>query len=144
MAACSPTPVKRDPAYAAVRPIPVQEAPRTDGSIFNVSNNVSYFEDYRARRVGDILTVQLDEKTTAEKESATKIAKSNNNSVTTPTLMGAALQFNAPGFIPLDSNVNNNGEFALSRMKVVLMVKLLGLDLMVKLLAAQQQAELMI
>lgn len=112
--ACTSTVAKRDPQYAAVRPVALPEAPRADGAIFNVSNNVSYFEDYRARRVGDILTVNLEEKTTAEKESATTVSKSNSNSVTTPTILGAGLQFDAPSFLPLDNKTDNNGEIALS------------------------------
>lgn len=114
ISACTSNVAKRDPAYAAVRPVAVPEAPVADGAIFNVSTNVSYFEDYRARRVGDILTVTLEEKTEAEKESATTVAKSNSNSITSPTILGAGLQFDAPGFLPLDSTTNNDGSFALS------------------------------
>jgi flagellar L-ring protein precursor FlgH len=111
--ACSTTEAKRDPAYAAVRPVAMPEATQTDGAIFNVSNTTSYFEDYRARRVGDILTVKLEEKTEAEKESETIIDKSNSNSITSPTILGAGLQFNAPKFLPLDNNSNNDGSFSL-------------------------------
>ena len=112
--ACTGNVAKRDPAYAAVRPVAMPEQAQADGTIFNASTNVSFFEDYRARRVGDILTVKLEEKTEAEKESATTVAKSNSNSITSPTILGAGLQFDAPGILPLDNNTNNDGSFALS------------------------------
>jgi len=100
--------VKRDPAYAAVRPVALPDPQRTDGAIFNVGSNVSYYEDYRARRVGDILTVKLEEKTTGEKKSATTVSKSNSNNITSPTILGSGVQFDAPGILPLASNNNND------------------------------------
>jgi len=106
--ACSTNQVKRDPAYAAVRPVATAPKQQSDGAIFNAGTNVSFFEDYRARRVGDILTVKLEEVTSAEKESETSVDKSNSNSITTPTLLGSAVEFNAPGILPLASNQNND------------------------------------
>jgi len=79
--ACMSTIAKRDPAYAAVRPVAIPVPERNDGTIYNPSNNISLFEDYRARRPGDILTVQLQEQTDAEKETETTISKNNNNSI---------------------------------------------------------------
>lgn len=113
LTACVNTAAKRDPAYASVRPVAVPPAERYDGAIFDISSNVSLFEDYRARRVGDILTVKLDEKTEAEKETETKIAKSNNNSITNPTLFGTTAEFDLPGILPLANNKNNNLAFSL-------------------------------
>lgn len=108
LTACTTTAVKRDPAYAAVRPVALPDPQRTDGAIFNVGSNVSYYEDYRARRVGDILTVKLEEKTTGEKKSATTVSKSNSNNITSPTILGSGVQFDAPGILPLASNNNND------------------------------------
>lgn len=102
------TTAKRDPAYAAVRPVALPAKPKTDGAIFDVGTNISLYEDYRARRVGDILTVKLEEKTTAEKTSATTISKTNSNSITSPTILGSGVAFNAPGILPLASNKNND------------------------------------
>jgi len=105
--ACSTTKVKRDPAYAAVRPVATAPQPQADGAIFDAGNNVSFFEDYRARRVGDILTVKLEEQTSAEKESETTVDKTNSNSITNPTILGTSVEFNAPGILPLASNSKN-------------------------------------
>ncbi len=113
MTGCVSTAVKRDPSYAAVRPVPVAPQPKNNGAIFDVSKNVSLFEDYRARRVGDILTVKLDEKTDAEKATETKIIKNTKNSVTNPTLFGTTPEFDLPGVLPLAKNNNNNLAFNL-------------------------------
>lgn len=108
LTACTATTVKRDPAYAAVRPVAVPAQPKTDGAIFDVTTNISLYEDYRARRVGDILTVKLEEKTIGEKTSATIINKTNSNTLTSPTILGSAVAFNAPGILPLANNQNND------------------------------------
>ena len=113
MAGCNSNTVKRDPAYAAVRPAPVQPVDNYDGAIFDARNNISLFEDYRARRVGDILTVRLEEQTDAEKETETTINKSSNNAIANPTLFGTTPQFNLPSQLPLANTKDNNLAFQL-------------------------------
>lgn len=114
LTACMTTTAKRDPAYAAVRPVALAAKPSHDGTIFNISNNISLFEDYRARRPGDILTVKLEEQTDAEKETETTISKSNANSVTNPTVFGTTPQFDLPSILPLANNKDNNLNFSLA------------------------------
>ncbi len=111
--ACMTNTAKRDPAYAAVRPIAVPQQESHDGTIFNVSNNISLFEDYRARRPGDILTVQLQEQTDAEKETETTISKNNSNSIANPTIFGTTPQFNLPSQLPLANTKDNTLAFNL-------------------------------
>ena len=106
--ACTSAPVKRDPDYAAVRPIATEKPERNDGAIFDARTHIPLYEDYKARRVGDILTVNLQETTTAEKESETTVSKSNTNTITNPTILGSTPEFNLPGFLPLASTTNNN------------------------------------
>jgi flagellar L-ring protein precursor FlgH len=110
---CVNNQAKRDPAYAAVRPVAVAPQQKNDGAIFDVSKNVSLFEDYRARRVGDILTVMLEEKTEAEKETETTISKTTNNSITNPTLFGTTPEFDLPSILPLANTKDNNLAFSL-------------------------------
>ena len=113
MTGCMSNTAKRDPEYASVRPVAMPLKESSDGAIFNVNTNVSFYEDYRARRVGDILTVKLEEKTSAEKESETTVSKSSNNGITNPTVFGTGLEFDLPGLLPLESNKNNNLAFSL-------------------------------
>ncbi len=112
LAGCQSTPV-RDPAYAPMRPVIPPPAPIGNGSIYQAGYERSWFEDMRARRVGDMLTIKLAEKTDAKKKATTAVKKSNSNSVTNPTILGSTPQFSTPGLIPLASNSNNNLGFSL-------------------------------
>ena len=101
----------RDPDYAVVRPTTEPLPAATSGSLYRVGYATVLFEDVRARRVGDILTVTLDEATNAEKEAATGIKKNTKVSVPNPTLFGTLPQFNLPGVLPLASTTDNNLSF---------------------------------
>ncbi|MEJ2214692.1 MAG: flagellar basal body L-ring protein FlgH [Gammaproteobacteria bacterium] len=106
LAGCNSAP-KRDPEYAAVRPVYTQKPVATNGAIYQRGHEISWFEDMRARRVGDLLTVKLVEKTEGSKESNSEIKKSQSLSVANPTLFGSSPQFGVPGIVPLASNSNN-------------------------------------
>ena len=113
LAACQSLP-ERDPAYAAVRPVALPPVNTGNGSIYQAGHDIRLFEDSRARRVGDLLTINLVETTSASKQSATELSKSNDTSVANPTILGSTPQFNTPGILPLASNQNNNLGFGLS------------------------------
>ncbi len=106
------TPPKRDPAYAPVRPPIPLSSPVDSGAIFHAGYETSWFEDLRARRVGDMITVKLVEKMKADKQANTDVKKDNSTEITNPTILGSQPQFNAPGFIPLVSNTDNNLAFS--------------------------------
>ena len=112
LAACQSMP-ERDPAYAAVRPVALPPVQISNGSIYQAGHDVRLFEDSRARRVGDLLTINLVESTNASKQAATSVSKSTDTSVTNPTLLGSSPQFNTPGILPLASNTGNNLGFGL-------------------------------
>jgi len=113
LAACQSLP-ERDPAYAAVRPVALPPVHAGNGSIYQAGHDIRLFEDSRARRVGDLLTINLVETTSASKQSATELSKSTDTSVANPTILGTTPQFNTPGILPLASNQNNNLGFGLS------------------------------
>ncbi|HBF08378.1 MAG TPA: flagellar basal body L-ring protein FlgH [Gammaproteobacteria bacterium] len=76
-----------DPEYAPVIPnIPAPQGPQ-NGSLFQ-STGLSLWNDQRARQVGDILTVILEESTTSSKSSATSVVKDGSFSMGAPTIMG--------------------------------------------------------
>ncbi len=102
------TPPKRDPDYAAVRPIAAPPAPEGTGSIYQTGYSTFWFENIRARRVGDMLTIKLVEQTDATKKAATAVDKTNTTSVTNPTILGSTPQFDTPKVLPLASNKNND------------------------------------
>lgn len=76
----------------AVRPQPVQTAADSNGAIYQPATASSLFEDRRARRVGDTLTVNLVERTSASRRSETteSRAASAEISVPTPKVLGVS------------------------------------------------------
>ena len=87
------------PAYTSIEPV--------GGSIYQSSGDVRLFEDVKARRIGDVITVLLQESTSASKSAKTSTDKDQETAIANPTFFGASPQFNLPGFIPLDSNRDN-------------------------------------
>ncbi|MGE0388340.1 MAG: flagellar basal body L-ring protein FlgH [Gammaproteobacteria bacterium] len=114
LAACNEAPV-RDPAFApsfpAVRPGANQAA---TGAIYQTGNEIALFEDLRARRIGDLLTIRLTESTNATKSSNTKISKDTSATIDNPTILGTSPSFSLPGALPLASTTGNTLESNLS------------------------------
>lgn len=98
LAGCAATPMRPPPGDLSDAP-PHYKMPQIpkDGSIYHDANSVALFEDLRAKRVGDILTVVLAEKTDAKKEATTSTDKENGMDLGNPTLLGSPLSFNGPG-----------------------------------------------
>jgi len=105
LAGCNSAP-KRDPDYAPARPIAPPPAPQGNGAIYQAGFQVSWFEDMRARRVGDLLTIKLAEKTDATKSASTSVSRDNTTSVTNPSILGASPQLTLPGMLPLSATSN--------------------------------------
>lgn len=79
---------RHDMEYAPVKAASYQMPPSNNGSIYQAGFEVRLFEDIRARRIGDILTINLVEKTDANKESDTSITKGTSTSIAAPTVLG--------------------------------------------------------
>ncbi len=76
------TPPGEDPHYVATLPQPMPARPAGNaGSIYQAGTAMALFEDIKARRVGDILTIVLKERTNAEKKADTAIDKSSDSSI---------------------------------------------------------------
>lgn len=63
------------PAYPVDNPPP----PKTNGTIYQEGHEVTLYQDHIANRVGDILTVKLEESTNGEKQAKLKANKTNSN-----------------------------------------------------------------
>ena len=118
LAGCNSTPT-RDPDFAAMRPSPVVPPPSRGGAIYQAGYEMVLFEDQRARRVGDILTIRLLEKTDASKKAETKLDKTNNTTIANPTILGSSPLFDVQGVpfgnkLPLASTTGNTLETNLS------------------------------
>lgn len=81
---------KRDPDFAPVQPADLRPPAQSNGAIYQSGYDMRLFEDYAARRVGDILTVTLNEETAAKKKADANESKQSNVKVTAPTLFGMA------------------------------------------------------
>ncbi len=112
LAGCNTAP-KRDPQFAAARPVMPPAEPQGTGAIYHSGYGITWFEDIRARRVGDLLTIKLVEKTDASKKASTFSTHDSSNSVSNPTVFGTVPDFDLPSWLPLDSTNNNNLEFRL-------------------------------
>ena len=110
---CNSTP-RRDPVFAASYPVAFEQPVQArTGSIYQAGYDITFFEDIKARRVGDILTIQLTESTNASKSSSTDIERDQSSTVTNPTILGAAPQFGLPGVLPLSQTDDNTLESSL-------------------------------
>ena len=114
------------------RPEPVAAAVPTAGAIYAASTHRPLFEDRRARRVGDTLTISINEKLNASKKAATTASRTGATSFGVPTathlgrlskIAGAELaassanEFEGKG----DSGANNlfTGTFAVTVIEVL-------------------------
>lgn len=79
---------KRDPAFAPAQAVDLHPPQQTNGAIYQSGYDIRLFEDHTAKRVGDILTVELDEETKAKKKADLDTEKDNSISVTAPNFMG--------------------------------------------------------
>lgn len=104
---CTTMPPSPD-SYRPTLPAAYTTMEISNGGIYQASRDVRLFEDVKARRIGDVITVLLEEKTSASKSAKTAADKTQQTTVVNPTFFGASPQFNLPGVFPLSSNRNNN------------------------------------
>ncbi len=116
LAGCNTNPV-RDPSFAASMPAPLevpQARQAATGSIYQAGYDVVLFEDSRARRIGDILTVRLTESTNASKSNSNDVGRDNTSSVTNPKILGVNPAFALPGVLPIAAAVGAENTFETS------------------------------
>ncbi len=110
LAACDSMP-SRDPSFAPSYPAPIeipQQRQAATGAIYQTGYDKVLFEDVKARRIGDILTVRLVESTKATKASSNDISKDQKSTIDNPTILGASPQFGLPGLLPLNITSGNS------------------------------------
>lgn len=75
-----------DPTYAPVPSDSLIPPPNSGGSLFADTYGMSLYGDKKARNVGDIITVLLDESTQGKKSSASSSKKNSSASISAPTI----------------------------------------------------------
>ena len=98
-----------EPDYSATWPEAVPTSAQANGAIYQAGHDVALFENAVARRVGDTLTIRLNERTNASKSSTTSTSKSTNIDLPGPIIAGRPVTAN--GTEILSASVNNNAEF---------------------------------
>jgi flagellar L-ring protein precursor FlgH len=97
---------KSEPATPRVLPPPV---PRTQGAIYQAGQEMELFADLKARRVGDVLTIVLNENTNASKSATTKTTKTSATADTGPQLLGRSIT--TKGVPILDTTLSGSNTF---------------------------------
>ncbi|HRH79792.1 MAG TPA: flagellar basal body L-ring protein FlgH [Thiobacillaceae bacterium] len=104
LAGCSVAPSTDIKQPLTAKPKPPVSATENNGAIFQPNKAVRLFEDRRARQVGDTLTVNLVENTSATRKSETTETReaSADINVPTPTVLGRT----PPGILAGDTTWN--------------------------------------
>lgn len=110
LSACESTRVpKPEPNYAATLPEEIPAASSQTGSIYEAGYDTPLFENAVAHRIGDVLTITLEESTNASKSATTTTKKSNTASLAAPSIMGGAVTLKGRNL--LDTSLNNATTF---------------------------------
>lgn len=92
LAGCSNTPSSIVHQPTSAKPIQAAANVPANGAIFQTASYRPLFEDRRARLVGDILMINISEKTSATKASAGSASKSGSATAEVPTVVGLPLK----------------------------------------------------
>lgn len=103
-----PRPMPDDPFYAPAYPEEIAPPAVPNGSLFNGQVNGLY-SDIRARSLGDIITVVLQESTSASKSSSTDLSRNTNVNLPTPQVLGRDLSFRG---YSLSADLNGGTNFS--------------------------------
>lgn len=109
MTGCA-NPKRGDAQYAPVFPAYVQGPQQHSDSIYQPGTAWLLHEDMKARRVGDMVTVLLQEQTDAQKTSATDTTKVTATDITAPTIFGKGVTRN--GLAVLDNELASDHSFS--------------------------------
>lgn len=79
--ATAPAPLAHSPEFAPVMPVAIEKPRQATGAIYNGRNSDNFFGRSRNYRVGDLITVVLDESTRAGREQRGSVTREASNNV---------------------------------------------------------------
>lgn len=88
LAGCNTVPPTNVHQPMTARPNPRPDHPYANGSIYNAATSRPLFEDRKARFVGDTITINIVENTSASTKSNSKAERSGSIAAATPTIAG--------------------------------------------------------
>ncbi|MEO6078240.1 MAG: flagellar basal body L-ring protein FlgH [Steroidobacteraceae bacterium] len=95
--------------FEATLPEQIPAAAAATGSIYQAGHDVALFENSVARRVGDTVTINLQESTAAQKSSSTKTSKESKIDIPGPVIGGSPITIGGKEI--LSANIENSREF---------------------------------
>jgi len=103
-------PAPDDPYFAPKLPQTAQQQQLSGGSLFSTSNEMLLYEDKKANRIGDIITIELTEVTDATKKADTKTKKESDVQLDNPLIAGRNYVFNS-GQSSFETSLGMENEF---------------------------------
>lgn len=103
--------VQPDPQYAPVDLNAMEFKPEPNGSIFQTGRSVRLFEDNKAFRIGDVLSVTLMESTNASKSAETNTDKGDEIDIGASAIFGSTGP-TINGNLALSNSINSEREFS--------------------------------
>lgn len=110
-----------DPSYAPVMPDIQPELTPDMGSVYHPGRGLSLYEDIKAHKIGDLITVIFTEQMDASKEAETNFDKSSTANIIDPTILSTMADFGLPKWLPipllttdnlnLETKINGTREF---------------------------------
>lgn len=98
-----------DPDFSATWPEPTPSATTANGAIYQAGHDIALFENSVARRVGDTLTIRLNESTAASKSSSTTTSKKTSAEIGGVTIAGQPITHN--GVDLMTAGIDNESKF---------------------------------
>jgi len=103
------SPKRGDIEYAPAKPVVEMGPVQHSDSIYQVGSAWLLLEDIKPRRVGDMLTVYLQEKTDARKNADTETKKATENEITALNFLGTPVTYNDRNL--LDTKLSSTYDF---------------------------------
>ena len=105
-------PIRSEGDYRPVWPEIARPQPMSPGSLYVSSNTLELFDDRRAKSVGDVVTIILDEQTRSSKSAETSLSKGTTNEMLNPKVLGSLVRGTGANdiFNSLSSSTEFTGE----------------------------------
>jgi len=106
--ASNATKARNHPEFAITFPAMEKALPNDSGSIFQSSKGMALFEDEKARQVGDIILVELAERTNASTSASSSTSKSSSANASVGALFGRGVTDAGIPILGLDTSTGKD------------------------------------
>ncbi len=110
LVACASSSEIQRQSHMATQHVMPPAAAEANGSIYHANTSLHLFEDVKARRIGDLITILLEEKTNASKKASTSAKKNTDVAIPNPVLFGRGVT--DKGVPILNTEVNSSLDFS--------------------------------